>query len=186
MTHQAPSSVNATDFTFESIYGALRAQARYYLRHEQIAYSMSPTLLVHEAWITLARSQALTVNDRRHYVRLVSRVMKNLLVDHARRKRAICHGGALQRMEWNELPLRSFHDYDLILAVSASMERLAAACPGLAALVELRYLNGFNEREAAQILGVSVRTVRRQWRVARVRLMEFLQLGGTSGSPDNG
>ncbi|MGA2594264.1 MAG: ECF-type sigma factor, partial [Bryobacteraceae bacterium] len=82
MTASAPTPLLAGNYTFESIYGALRAQARQYLRGEQNGYSLSPTELVHEAWISLARSRKLNVNDSSHYVRLVSRVMKNLLVDH--------------------------------------------------------------------------------------------------------
>jgi RNA polymerase sigma factor (TIGR02999 family) len=139
-------------------------------------------MLVHEAWMALARSQGGRAADRDHYFRLVSRVMKNLLVDHARRKRAAIHGGGAHHVEWSVAPLARNEEYDLVLAVGDAMEQLAAASPGLAALVEMRYFSGFSEAEVAQILGVSIRTVRRQWAVARLRLLELLQSSG-SGRP---
>jgi RNA polymerase sigma factor (TIGR02999 family) len=175
----APQEPQPPNGTFESLYAALRAQARHYLRREQNAYSLSPTMLVHEAWMALARSQGRGTADRDHYFHLVSRVMKNLLVDHARRKRATMHGGGAHHVEWSAAPLAHHEDYDLVLAVGDAMERLAAASPRLAALVEMRYFGGFSEAEVAQILGVSIRTVRRQWAVARLRLLELLQSSGT-------
>ncbi|MGC9944917.1 MAG: ECF-type sigma factor [Bryobacteraceae bacterium] len=177
-----PTHLLTGNDTFESIYGALRAQARQYLRREQNAYSMSPTVLVHEAWISLARARRLHVNDSSHYVRLVSRVMKNLLIDRARRKRAAANGGAMQRIEWNDAMAAPEDDSSLTLAVAAALEDLAVQSPGLAAIVELRYFGGFTETEVAQIIGVSTRTVRRQWRVARLRLLEILHSAGEPGS----
>ncbi|MGO4880428.1 MAG: ECF-type sigma factor [Bryobacteraceae bacterium] len=168
--------------TFESVYGALRAQARQYLRREQNDCSLSPTVLVHEAWMALARSRALRVNDRPHYVRLVSRVMRNLLIDRARQKLAIAHGGAMQRIEWSKAMVASKDDSVLILAVAAALDDLAARSPRLAWLVELRYFGGFTEREVAQIMGISSRSVRRQWGIARLRLLEALRSTGSPGS----
>ncbi len=185
MTVPTPSPSASGNDTFESIYGALRAQARQYLRRELNANSMSPTMLVHEAWISLAQSRNLHVSDRLHYVRLVSRVMKNLLVDRARRKHAAAHGGDLQRIEWNDANVAFEDDTSLTLAIAAAMDDLALQSPGLAALVELRYFGGFTEAETAQIMGISSRSVRRQWRVARVRLLETLKSTGRPGShPD--
>jgi RNA polymerase sigma factor (TIGR02999 family) len=162
------------DYSFENLYHALRNQARYYLAKERNACSMSPTVLVHEAWLSLARSTAVNVADAAHYVRLVGRIMRNLLVDHARRKKSAIHGGALQRVECtSDLPaLRELPD-DL-LALEVALEKLALQCPSLAEVVELRYFSGLTEEEAGQALGVSPRTVRRQWRLARLRLLHDL------------
>jgi RNA polymerase sigma-70 factor (ECF subfamily) len=182
----APSPVQAPQLRFESIYGALHAQARHYLRREQNAHSMSPTVLVHEAWLSLARSKELHIHDTNHYLRLVGRVMKNLLVDHARRKNAILRGGGLRRVEWSDAAPVSREERDLMLAVAASLKQLAIASPRLAAVVELRYLSGLTEREVAQTLGVSARTVRREWGVARQRLIQSLQSAGALGRSTNG
>ena len=166
---------------FESVYGALRAQARQYLRREYNARSMSPTLLVHEAWVSLAATSRVQVKDRSHYVRLFSRVMRNLLIDHARRKKAAINGGTLRRVECSSTILAREEDADRILAVAAALEKLAQQSPHLATLVELRYFAGFSESEIAQIMGISSRSVRRQWTVARLRLLESLQAGGKPG-----
>jgi|SRR5580658_1331529 RNA polymerase sigma factor (TIGR02999 family) len=179
MTVPTPFPLPTGNHTFESIYNALRAQARRYLRSEQNAYSMSPTILVHEAWISLARSRKLNIGDASHYVRLVSRVMKNLLIDHARRKKAAARGGCLQRTEWNDTTVAPEADCDLTLAIATALDDLAVLSPRLATLVELRYFGGFTETEVAQIMGISSRSVRRQWRVARLRLLEALQSPGS-------
>ena len=179
MTIPCPASFVAGDGAFESVYGTLRNQARSYLRREQNACSMTPTVLVHEAWISLAKSRQLAVSDACHYVRLVSRVMKNLLIDRARRNRALTHGGGMQRTEWADTIASSESNwYDIeILSVAEALESLAAQSPQLAALVELRYFAGLTEAEAGQIMGVSSRSVRRYWNIARLRLMEILQAG---------
>ena len=125
----ASPNAQPAEGAFESLYAALRAQARHYLRREQNAHSLSPTMLVHEAWIALARSQDCRVADRDHYFRLVSRVMKNLLIDHARRKRAIIHGSGAQHVEWNAARLASRDEFDQVLAVAGAMEQLRHRFP---------------------------------------------------------
>lgn len=160
---------------FEALYDALRMRARYYLRREQNACSMSPTILVHEAWISLSKSRAQRIVDAAHYARLVSRVMRNLLVDHARRKNAIAHGGALRRVEWDETLPASAGSSHTTLAVAAALEKLALLSPQLAEIVELRYFAGFTEDEVAQVMGLSSRSVRRQWQAARSLLLGTLK-----------
>jgi len=182
----AQSLIADDNCTFESIYGLLRAQARWYLRREQNAHSLSPTLLVHEAWIALARSQTVNITDGVHYVRLVSRVMKNLLVDRARRKGTLARGGSCRPLKWSDATEPSQSDCELILAVADCLDRLAERSPRLATLVELRYFGGFTENEAAQILGLSTRSVRRQWKAARIRLLELLQTPTRCGGQANG
>jgi RNA polymerase sigma factor (TIGR02999 family) len=182
MTAPTPTPLSQGHFDFESVYGALRAQARRYLRSEQNAQSLSPTVLVHEAWMALARSRRQNIGDRTHYVRLLSRVMKNLLIDHARRKKALTNGGAMQRVEWDDATAAAENNCDLTLAIATAMDDLAILSPRLATLVELRYFGGFTEAEVAQIMHLSVRSVRRQWRVARLRLLEVLKSTESAGS----
>lgn len=182
MTTPIPVHLLTGNYSFESIYSALRAQARLYLRREQEAYSMSPTVLVHEAWIALARSRKLDLADRYHFVRLASRVMKNLLIDRARQRSAASNGGGLRRIEWNDA-LAAPEDDGLTITIAAALDDLAAHAPRLAALVEMRYFAGFSEAEVAQIMGISSRTVRRQWRIARLRLLEILESAGPAAEP---
>jgi RNA polymerase sigma factor (TIGR02999 family) len=171
----------APEDAFETLYAALRAHARRYLRREQNMYSLSPTMLVHEAWIALARSRGSQALGSDHYLRLVSRIMKRLLVDHARRKHAVVHGGGARHVDASTVTPARQEEYDMVLAVAGAMEELAAKSPHLAALVEMRYFSGFSEAEVAQILGISVRTVRRQWAVARLRLLELLRTSDPRG-----
>jgi RNA polymerase sigma factor (TIGR02999 family) len=175
-----PSPGSPSGEAFELTYHVLRQHARHALRNERNAVSMSPTVLVHEAWIALAKSSGLEITDASHYVRLIGRVMRHLLIDHARRRRAVARGGELERVEWAEpesVPALRL-DTETVLAVAHAMESLAAESPTLAELVELRYFAGFTESEAGKLLGLSGRSVRRQWNVARLRLMETLALDG--------
>jgi RNA polymerase sigma factor (TIGR02999 family) len=171
----APCS-HAND-AFESTYYALRQQARRYLRQERNAPSMSPTVLVHEAWIALAKARRVEISDGIHYVRLISRVMRRLLIDHARRKRALVNGGGMRRAEPAEPAAALCPDSETMLAVVRALEVLAIESPHLAELVELRYFAGLTETETGQILGLCGRTVRRQWGVARLRLLEAMTTG---------
>jgi len=159
---------------FDTLYCSLRMQARLCLRRESGSASVGPTLLVNEAYLVLARSRRLTVHDRSHFVRRVARIMRNLLVDRARERKSITNGGGLVKVEWDDAVIPTENDADRILAVAAVLDQLAVRSPELARLVELRYLCGFTEEEAARILGIASRTVRRQWAVARIRLSESL------------
>jgi RNA polymerase sigma factor (TIGR02999 family) len=164
----------AENRVFDSLYCSLRAQALHCLRRETAGHSLSPTLLVNEAYIVLSRVRRLDVNDRDHFIRIISRIMKNLLVDRARERKALIRGGGMKHVDWESATMRTESDADRILAVAAAVEELAARSPELARLVELRFFCGFTEVETAEIQGSSPRTVRRQWAVARTRLMETL------------
>jgi RNA polymerase sigma factor (TIGR02999 family) len=164
---------------FESLYHALRGQALRCLRRESDGHSLSPTLLVNEAYLVLARARQLNVNDRDHFLRIAARIMTNLLIDRARGRKAISNGGGMRQVEWEhseweEGLVRTDEDADRVLAVAEALEILAARSPELARLVQLRFFCGFTELETAQIEGRPERTIRRQWAVARTRLMESL------------
>lgn len=160
---------------FEALYAAMRAQARRHLRNERNAPSMSPTILVHEAWVALAKTEAPAVSDESHYVRLVGRVMKNLLIDYARTRKAAINGGTMERVEWDDAAMGYHNNSELILAVGDALDKLAVFSPSMATLVELRYFGGFTEDEVARMMGISGRSVRRQWNLARLRLLEIMQ-----------
>jgi len=168
----APDGLNRE---FEALYIGLRSRALRFLNREIHAQSMSPTLLLHEAYLVLARSRGFEVRDARHMTRIAARVMRNLLIDRARARKAPINGGALQQVELNEALISTHADADRILAVAEALERLAAISPTLARLVELRYFCGFTEKEVCAITGVSERSVKRQWAIAKTRLFELLQ-----------
>ena len=164
---------------FETLYRTLRSKALQALRNDHHANSLSATMLIHETYLSLNKSSRLTIHDRDHFLKLAGRVMRNLVVDHARRRRAIIHGGELQRIDWQEDWGRvgavcTTGDADQILAVAAAIDQLAAHSPHLAELVELRFFIGFTEEEIAAIRSVAARTVRRQWAIAKAYLYESL------------
>jgi RNA polymerase sigma factor (TIGR02999 family) len=159
---------------FDALYCSLRTQARICLRRESGAVSVGPTLLVNEAYLVLARCRSLSVNDRSHFIRIVARIMRNLLVDRARERKSLSNGGGLRKVDWEDATIPFEYDADRILAVAAVLDELALRSPDLARLVELRYFCGFTEEETARIMGVATRTIRRQWAVARIRLSESL------------
>lgn len=158
---------------FEALYTGLRARALQFLSREFRANSMSPTVLLHEAYLVLARSRGMEIQDGRHMMSIAARVMRNLLVDRARARRALSNGGALRQVDLNEALIRTDEDADVILAVAEAMRRLAQKSPSLARLVELRYFCGFTETETGAIVGLSERSVKRQWRIAKARLYEI-------------
>lgn len=175
------SSAEELNREFEALYLGLHARARRFLNREVHARSMSATLLLHEAYLVLARSGGFEARNARHMTLIAARVMRNLLIDRARARKAPINGGELQQVELNESLISTHVDADRILAVAEAMERLAAKSPALARLVELRYFCGFTEREVCAITGVSERGVKRQWAVAKARLLELLQ-----GEPHQG
>jgi RNA polymerase sigma factor (TIGR02999 family) len=167
---------------FEALYAGLRFRALQFLNREFHAQSMSPTLLLHEAYLVLAHSRTFEIQNARHMTSIAARVMRNLLIDRARARKALINGGALQQVELNEALIPTDEDADRILAVAEAMERLAAMSVPLARLVELRYFCGFTEKEVGTMTGVSERSVKRQWSIAKVRLFELLQ-GQTVPAP---
>lgn len=162
---------------FEVLYKQLRSQAMQCLRMERRPHSLSPTMLVHEAYLSLSKSRRLTIHDRDHMIRLAGRVMKNFIIDRARAKKAMIRGGCLQRVELTDNLIGTERQADEVLAVAAALDQLAAVSPGLARIVDLRYFAGFTEEEVAELLGVATRTVRRQWAIARTRLFENIYGG---------
>ncbi|MGH9663564.1 MAG: ECF-type sigma factor [Bryobacteraceae bacterium] len=165
---------SAENRLFESLYETLHCRALQCLRRERDDHSLGPTRLVHDAYLALAKSRRMEARDREHFMRLASRVMKHLVIDHARARKAVSNGGGLERVEWNERASATRPGTELPLIVAEAMRSLASRSPQLARLVELRYFCGFSEEEVAGILGVSVRTVKRQWAVAKARLLEAL------------
>jgi RNA polymerase sigma factor (TIGR02999 family) len=108
-------------------------------------------------------------------MRIAARVMRNLLIDRARARKALVNGGAMQQVELNECLIRTDEDADMVLAVAAAVQDLASKSQQLARLVELRYFGGFTEKEVGAITGFSERSVKRQWRMAKARLLESMQ-----------
>jgi len=173
----------ARDQAFAVVYDDLRALARRHVRRLRPGETLRTTALVHEAYLKLSRGQPLPVRDRAHFFALASRAMRQVLVDAARTRRAAKRGGDAHAAALDDDALRVDAAGEEVLGLDRALERLAALDPRAASVVEWRYFGGLSEPEIAEALGVTERTVRRDWRQARAFL--YRELGG-SGAREAG
>lgn len=159
---------------FAVLYRQLHKVAAGILRGEPNAATLGPTALVHEVYIRIANSEDLTINDRRHFMSLFATVARHVVIDQAKRRKAQSRGGNLQRVEFEEIFVRTEEDADRILAIDIAMKRLEAQSERLCKVVECLFFAGLTEEETAVVLEISARTVRRDWRIARIRLFDDL------------
>ncbi len=162
------------------VYGELRAIADNLFRHQPDRHTLQPTALVHEACVRLLDSDAAGWNDRKHFFAVAARAMRQLLTDHARARRSAKRGAG-----WNAVTLaaaaaggegRGTDELDLV-ALDDALERLGERSERQRKIVELRFLVGLTLEEIADVLTVSVTTVKDDWRVARAWLHRELTRG---------
>lgn len=160
---------------FDALYGELRALAAVHLRRERPDHTLQPTALVHEAWIKLAAGETDGAGGRRRFLALASQAMRRILVDHARGRGRDKRGAGRGRaaLDPDALPADVDAGLDLV-ALDAALDELARVSERQARVVELRFFGGLPEAEVAEVLGVSDRTVQREWRVARAWLLARL------------
>jgi RNA polymerase sigma factor (TIGR02999 family) len=162
---------SAENALFGALYHRLHAIAVGRLRNEPRNRPLGATTLVHEAYLRLTKSENFVANDRHHFLALVAKVMRCIVIDKARERKSRKRGGEGVEVEIIEDELfASDAEADQILAVDVALKALAKRSPRQAQIVELRYFAGFDEEEVAAILKISSRTVRRDWDVARTRL----------------
>lgn len=170
-----PRSVRSgQDALFEAFYSNLRAQALFYLHRERKGHLLSPTVLVHETYMSLSRPGGEPIVDPEHFIRLASRVMRNWLTDWARRKNAIIHGGGLERVGLDDANIGTHKDPVQVIMVADAMTSLEALSPDLARVVELTYFCGFDEKETALAMDLSPRHIRRLRAKAQRTLVELI------------
>jgi RNA polymerase sigma factor (TIGR02999 family) len=156
------------------VYDELRRVARGILRREQPGHTIQPTALVHEVYLRLTGAGRPTLQDRTHFFSLAARLMRQILVDHARRKRARKRGGGETVIALAEgVPAPDIPLVD-ILALDGALEELTVLEPRLCRVVELKFFAGLNIDETAQALKVSAATVERDWTVAKAFLFQRL------------
>ncbi len=174
----AGSSPAGADTLVGKVYVELRALAAYHMAHERPGHTLQPTALVHEVYLRMA-AQRTGWQSRSHFMRLAAQQIRRVLVDHARARNSQKRGGDRMRVTLSDLDSGE-RDFDL-LALDRAMERLAGRAPEAARVVELRYFAGFTEREIADALSTSVRTVRRHWAFARAWLFRELDEENAAG-----
>ena len=152
------------------MYQDLHARARRYMQRERRDHTLQPTALVHEAFLRLMRDQGADMQSRTHFMATASIVMRRVLVDHARERDAAKRSGGKARVELNDAVAAELPRPDEMLALDEALTRLGAFDARQARVVELLFFGGMTEEEAAEALGVSARTVKRDWRTARAWL----------------
>lgn len=175
----------AIDDLLPKVYGELRQLAGKYLKRERSDHTLTPTGLVHEAYLRLLGTslEGATVENRVHFFAVAARAMRRILVEHARRYQAARRASPQDRvaLEDEALWARIEPPPAEILAVDQALDRLRKVNPRQADVVEMRYFGGLTESDVARVLNVSRGTVARDWRVARMILSRDLAAETTEG-----
>ena len=166
----------ALDELMPIVYAELRKLARSYMRNQRADHTLQTTALVNEAYLRLIDSSRVKWQNRTHFFAISAQLMRRVLVDFARQRGSQKRGGEVQKIELDEALVVVADDgqkTDLV-ALDEALKVLAEMNPRQSQTVELRYFGGLSEEEIAEHLGVSVRTVRRDWSVARAWLYRNL------------
>jgi RNA polymerase sigma factor (TIGR02999 family) len=169
---------------FSRVYGELHRLAAHYLRGERPDHSLQPTALVNEAYLRLVSQREKEWANRSHFVAVSARIMRQVLVDCARRAKAEKRDFGIAPQPLDDSISAAARDPEMVLALDTALTKLAEYDERQARVVELRHFAGLSVEETASLLGVSPRTVRREWMLARAWLRG--ELGGPSHEPVSG
>ena len=159
---------------FAEVYTELRALAARYLHRERNNHTLQPTALVHEVYLKLVGQTSVDWQGRAHFLAIAAKAMRQILVDHARRHRAAKRGGNRHRITLDDnLVIDSRRDVDL-LALEDALTKLTKLDPRQAQMVELRFFGGLSIEEVAKVMGISKRSVEREWTMVRAWLRREL------------
>jgi len=172
---ESPPNTTSVDETVAQAYQELRAIAHLRLMAREPGGTLSTTALVHEAYLKLVDQSPGGMRDRAHLLAVASLAMRHVLIDRARERSAVKRGGERKRITLDEVELSVDEEPEALLQLNDALERLAAFEPRLARVVECRFFGGLTESETAEALGVTVRTVQRDWVKARVLLRRALE-----------
>ena len=156
----------------------LHRLARAYMRRERQGHTLQATALVNEVFLRLAHTANPRWQDRAHFVGIAARLMRQVLVDHARSRGYRKRGGGVRRVPLDNALLITPEPGLDVLAVDRALEAFAKVDPRKSQVVELRFFGGLSVEETAEVLGLSVETIKRDWRVAKLWLSRELQPSG--------
>jgi RNA polymerase sigma factor (TIGR02999 family) len=169
----------AADELLSLIYGELHDLASGFMAGQRPGDTLQPTALVHEAYLRLLPGDRPHWRDREHFLALAAKAMRSVLVDHARRRGAQKRGDGATRLPVEDALLLAFEERAIdLLALEEALERLSARSERAARVVELRFFGGLDAEEIARSLGVTPRTVERDWQAARTWLHQELSNDG--------
>jgi RNA polymerase sigma factor (TIGR02999 family) len=154
------------------VYQELRQLAAHKMANQVAGHTLQPTALVHEVWLRMVGNEEARFAGRAHFFAAAAEAMRHILIDSARRKHSLRHGGGQARLDVDNLEIASQVPDDELLSVHDVLDKLAAEDPQKAELTKLRYFVGMTFEEAAEVLGISVATAKRHWTYSRAWLYE--------------
>jgi RNA polymerase sigma-70 factor, ECF subfamily len=157
------------------VYAQLRRLAGHYLRGERPGHTLQPTALVHEAYLRLTELKEIDWQNSTHFFAIAAQMMRRILIDHARSHLSEKRGGGWYPIEMETVSIASRQPSEQLLALDEALERLSELDRRQGQVVELKFFGGLTEDQAAIILGVSTRTVKRDWRLAKAWLYQELK-----------
>ena len=172
----------AAELLIPLVMDELRRLARYYLRDERIGHTLQPTALVHEAYLKMAGYENLNWESRSHFIGVAASLMRQVLIDYARRHRAAKRGRDFEQVSLDEhRDFLTLERSEELLALDEALQHLEKLNPRQSRVVELRYFGGLSVEETAKVLKVSAITVKRDWATARAWLRAELKDAGRPG-----
>ncbi|HVF55619.1 MAG TPA: sigma-70 family RNA polymerase sigma factor [Pyrinomonadaceae bacterium] len=163
------------------VYDELRRLARDYLRRERPDHTLQPTALVNEAYMKLVDQRRVGWQNRHHFYGIAAQMMRRVLVDHARSHAAEKRGGRRRKVSLDEVNLTTGESAAELVALDEALQRLSEVFPRKGRVVELRFFGGLGIEETARVLGVSDKTVMREWESAKLWL--YRELDSEGGGP---
>lgn len=165
----------AAEKLLELVYGELRRLAASKMAREVPGQTLQPTELVHEAWLRLVGNQHPKFENRAHFFAAAAEAMRRILIDRARRKLTVRHGGDYERVDLDGQDLAATEADQQLLAVHEVLDKLAGEHPIQAEVVKLRYFAGMTNEETSQALGISVSTIKNYWTFARTWIFQEIK-----------
>ncbi|MGC3958496.1 MAG: ECF-type sigma factor [Verrucomicrobiota bacterium] len=157
------------------VYDELRRLAAHKMSQEAPGQTLQPTALVHEAWLRLVSAEGRIFENRAHFFAAAAEAMRRILIDRARRRQTHRHGGKHERVELDESGLVAPAEDEQLLAVDEALEKLSQKYPVQAQVVKLRYFGGMTNEETAQLLDLSISSVKNYWAFARAWLFDEIR-----------
>lgn len=164
----------ASDELLSLVYEQLRLIARQRMGNERVGHTLQATALVHEAFIKLVGDEGLSWENRGHFYAACAQAMRRILIDHARKRGAEKRGGGRGKLPLNVVDLAEETDPAQVLALDEALNELERTDPRAASIVRLRFFAGLGVEETAHVLGLSERTVMRDWAFARATLFKLM------------
>ena len=160
----------ALDRLIPLVYDELRRIAHRYVQRERDGHTLQTSALVNEAYLRLAGQHKVSWQNRAHFFAVTAQVMRHILIDHARRRRYAKHGGEARQIPIKDASGMSMERAAELIALEEALDELAKLDRRKSSVVELRYFGGLSLEETAEVLGISLMTVRRDWRAAKAWL----------------